>query len=161
VDGASVRDDRRLHLVRGMRVTVREDASAFAYSILITATFGAANLAAGPVTVRRLFLFVLGATGAFAVAEAAVSRLFRLRIREEPGDVIVLGSALAPISVGAALAVAVGVLQLSATPAGWILAPFLATLSYVTLAGLQMAFAHRYERRHPPADDEEGTTGSG
>jgi hypothetical protein len=154
VDGASARDDRRLHLVRGMRVTVREDASAFAYSILITATFGAANLVAGPVTVPRLFLFVLGATGAFAVAEAGVSRLFRLRIREEPGDVVVLGTALAPISVAAALSVAIGVLPVSPTAAGWVLAPFLATVSYVTLAGLQMAFAHRYEQRHPPADDE-------
>jgi hypothetical protein len=149
-------DARGIDIVRGVRVSVREDASAFSYSILVTATFGASTVVAAPVSVPRLFLFVLGATLGFAVAEAVVSRGFTMRIREERGDVVILGSALAPVSVCAGLAVAIGAVHLVTGAVGWFVAPFGGTVTYITLAGLQMAAAHRYEERHPPAEEDDG-----
>jgi hypothetical protein len=137
-------------LTRGVRSAVRNDANAFSYSILITATFGAVQVEVGSVTAARLFLFVLGATGAFAGIEFASSRFFRKRMREERSDIVLLGTALAPISVTAALGAGVGVLQVVDGALAWIVTPALTTAVYVVLAGLQLAFARVYEKHHPP-----------
>lgn len=137
-------------LTRGLRSAVRNDASAFSYSILITATFGLVQLEIGNLSVARLFLFVVGATGAFALIEAASSNLFRKRLRQERSDVVILGTALAPLSVVAALGAGVGVLQVVNGAVAWIVTPAVTTGTYVALAGLHLTFARQYEERHPP-----------
>lgn len=104
----------------------------------------------GSLGATRLFLFVLGATSAFAVIESATSRFFRQRVREERSDVVLLGTALAPFSVTAALGAGVGVLQVVGGTPAWILTPALTTAVYVGLAGAQLSFARQYEKRHPP-----------
>lgn len=141
-------------IVRGMRSAVRNDASAYSYSILITVTFGAVQLEVGSVSAGRLFLFVLGATGAFAVIEAASSRFFQVRVREEPSDVVILGTALAPLSVALALLAALATLQVVTGAPAWTLTPAVATTVYICAAACQLMLARSYERRHPP--DEEG-----
>ncbi len=147
-------DDRHEHaLIRGARSAVRNDASAFSYSILITVTFGAVQLEVGSVSIGRLFLFVLGATGAFAMIEAASSRLFRVRMREEPSEVVILGTALAPLSVGGALAAGVGVLQVTSGAVAWFLTPAVGTTVYLVAAALQLTFARAHEEQNPPEDE--------
>ncbi len=147
-------DEAESAVLRGVRRAVRSDANAFAYSILITATFGAANLEAGPVSVLRLFAFVFGGTLGFTAWEAVASRGFQIRIREESSDVVLVGTALAPVSVGLGLLAAVGVLAVVDGGWAWFLSPLAATVSYVLFAGLQLVVARRYEQRHPP--EEEG-----
>lgn len=147
---ASAGDDDEHPLMHGMRSAVRSDATAFSYSILITATFGAVQMEVGGVSAGRIFLFVVGATLAFTVIEAASSRFFRKRIREERGDVVVLGTAMAPLSVATALGVGVGTLQLLGGAPAWFVTPALATAAYVSMAALQLSFARLYEERHPP-----------
>lgn len=141
-------------LRRGLRRAVRSDAGAFAYSILITVTYGAVNLQVGDPTVGRLFVFTLGATMGFVAWETAASRGFTVRIREEPSDVVLVGTALAPVSVSLGLAVALGAIAVLPDAWAWAVAPFAATIVYVLAAGLQMAAARRYEREHPPEEDE-------
>lgn len=141
-------------LVRGVRRAVRTDASAYGYSILITTVFGLVSLRDGPSTVGRLFAFALGATFGFALWEAAVSRGFRIRIREEKSDVVLVGTAMAPVSVGASLATALGIAQVLSGLWAWSLIPLTATIVYVTLTGAQLAAARLYEERHPPEGDE-------
>lgn len=141
-------------LLRGVRRAVRTDASAYGYSILITTVFGLVNLRDGPPTVERLFAFALGATFAFALWEAAVSRGFRIRIREERSEVVLVGTALAPVSVGASLGAALGVAQALSGVWAWALIPLSATIVYVALTGTQLAAARLYEERHPPEDSE-------
>lgn len=147
-------DDSEPRLLRGVRRAVRSDANAFAYSILITTTFGAVNLQVGNVTVPRLFAFTLGGTMGFALWEAVASRGFQVRIREESSDVVLVGTALAPLSVGLGLLAAVGVLQLTDGAWAWGLTSLAATLAYVLFAGLQLAAARLYEERHPPDEEE-------
>lgn len=140
----------QFRLVRGVRRAVRNDASAYAYSILITTVFGLVNLRDGPPTVARLFAFALGATFGFALWEAAVSRGFRIRIREEKSDVVLVGTAMAPVSVGASLAAALGIAQVLSGLWAWSLIPLTATIVYVALTGAQLTAARIYEERHPP-----------
>lgn len=141
-------------LLRGLRRGIRSDATAFAYSILITVAFGALNLQAGPVTVPRLFAFAIGATLGFTLLEAGVSRGFRVRIREEASDVVLFGTALAPLSVSAGLATALGTLALVPDAWAWLLAPLTATLVYVLMTGTQLAVARWYEQAHPPEEED-------
>lgn len=145
-------DDDRDPFARGVRVAIRNDSAAFSYSILVTATFGMANLVAPGVTVLRIFLFALGATGAFAVLETLASRGFRIRLRGEPSDVVVLGTVLAPLSVTAAIGGSYGALRVWPNTTGWFAAPLVATTVYVVGAGLQMMAARRYEEEHPPEE---------
>lgn len=141
-------------LLRGVRRAVRTDASAYGYSILVTTVFGLVNLQDGPPTVGRLFAYAMGATLGFALWEAAVSRGFRIRIREEKSDVVLVGTAMAPLSVGASLAAALGALQVLSGPWAWLGTPLTATVVYVALAGAQLAAARVYEERHPPDESE-------
>lgn len=146
--------DEEHALVRGVRMAVRNDASAFAYSVLITATFGVVNLENPEVTTPRIFVFVVGATFAFALAEAASSRFFRIRLREEQGDVVLIGTAMAPLAVGASLGAAVVAAKFVGGTAAWGLAPAVATVSYILLTGTQLTIARKYEERHPPDESE-------
>lgn len=139
---------------RGLRRTVRSDATAVAYSILITITYGAVGLQVGSPSVARLFVFAVSATLGFVAWEAVASRGFTVRIREEPSDVVLIGTALAPVSVSLGLAAALGAIAVLPDVWAWGGAPFAATVVYVLAAGLQMAAARRYERRHPPEEDE-------
>lgn len=146
--------DEENALVRGVRRAVRNDASAFAYSVLITATFGVVNLDNPDVTTPRIFLFVLGATLAFTVAEAASSRLFRIRLREEQGDIVLVGTAMSPIAVGASLGAAVVASKIAEGATAWAAAPAVATVSYILMTGTQLMVARKYEERHPPEETE-------
>lgn len=141
-------------LRRGIRRGVRTDATAFGYSILITATFGVVQLKAGPLSTSRIFLFVVGATLGFAVSEAVASRGFRIRIREERSDIVLVGTALAPVSVSISLAAAFGVTAVLTPVWTWLAAPLTSTIAYIAFTGAQMALARAYEDRHPPSDKE-------
>ena len=142
-------------VTRGVRMAVRNDANAFAYSVLATSSFGVVNLSNGPVTTPRIFLFVLGATFAFALAEAVSSRFFRIRLKEERSDIVLIGTAMAPVAVGSSLGAATAVATVVDGAPAWVLAPATATLCYVLLTGTQLAAARAYEERHPPDDDED------
>lgn len=141
-------------LFRGVRRAVRTDASAYGYSILITTVFGVVNLRDGPPTVGRLFAYAIGATMGFALWEAIASRGFRIRIREEQSDVVLVGTAMAPLSVGASLAAALGISQVLSGLWAWALTPLTATIVYVMLTGAQLVAARLYEERHPPDQSE-------
>lgn len=147
-------DDQDPRLLRGVRRAVRTDASAYGYSILITAVFGLVNLQDGPPTVGRLFAYVMGATFGFALWEAIASRGFRIRIRQEQSDVVLVGTALAPLSVGVSLAAALGMTLLVSGNWAWLIPPFVATVVYVMLTGSQLAAARVYEEQHPPDETE-------
>lgn len=137
-----------------MRRAVRSDATAFGYTVFVTACFGLVNLSAAPVTIGRLFWFVLGATVGFVAWDVVASRGFRVRIREEKSDVLLVATAMAPLSTSLALGAAVGVTAIVSGTATWSIAPLVGTVTYVAAAGLQMALARRYEERHPPSAEE-------
>lgn len=134
-----------------MRLELRNDSTAYGYSLLITTVFGALS-ASGTTTVRRVVLFAVGASLAFTGLEAAASKMFRQRIRSERSDVVLLGSALHFGSVLAGLGVTAGIAALWQGWEPWLIAPFAATTVYVTLTGANLAAATAIEERDPPRE---------
>lgn len=139
-------------LARGVRVVLRNDGSAYGYSLLATSTFGLISAQEGPPVASHVFLFVAAAAGAFALAEMLGSNLFRQRIRPERSEVVLLASALNPLSavagVGAAALVDLAVDGWIA----WVTAPFVATAVYILLTGANMTAAIVVEERTPPRE---------
>lgn len=130
---------------RGIDASIRRNASAYGYSVLITAAFGFLQGSEGPPTVPDLFLYGLGAGAAFAGLGALVSRMFSRELEDESELVVVLGGSLNLFAVGAGLAVAIGAARLLPSHAAWALAPAAATLVYLLASGLQLGVAERAE----------------
>lgn len=141
-------DDADRQLAQGHRTVLRNNASAFPYSVFITACFGTVQLVVGGRGMAGIFLFVLGATSAFAVIEGIASHGFQDRFRPDASEVVILGSALSMLSVTAAIGAAWGVSWLLAGTWAWFVAPFLGSATYLVVASAEMAIAHRREEHH-------------
>lgn len=141
-------------VLHGARTSLRTNASAYAYSIFITSCFGIVNVAVGSPSVLRIFLFLGGATIAFALAETVVSRGFRDRFRPEPSDVVMLGSAMALFSVSVAALAAWGLAEATDAGAAWFLAPFGGTSTYIVLSAVEMAIARKKHEESPPKEEK-------
>lgn len=133
--------------MRGIRTSIRYNAGAYGYSVLITATFGALTALDGSPQIPHLFLFVSGAAIAFAVIEAVGSDFFRERVRGDPPQVVVLGSAFALLSLSAGLGAGCLVGWAIDPWPSWILGPFAATVAYLLVLGLELTLAERAERK--------------
>ncbi len=84
---------------------------------------------------------------AFTLIGAIASGGFRYRLEDEPSDVKALGGALAFLSVGLALLVALVIGHLSGGFGGWPLGAFLTTCVYLGLVQLKMVPAELLEER--------------
>lgn len=129
------------HYVRGLGMSARNNALAYGYSIAATASFGMLVHTDGPVTVLRIFMFVVGNGIAFAGVNALVTRGFRQRVEQEPPVVVALSTSLGMVSISAA----VGVVLLLGWGVGgwaaWLLGALLGTWTYLSIAALEMALA--------------------
>jgi hypothetical protein len=145
-DGESIRRPGFAdNYARGLRSAARNNASAYGYSVTITATFGI--LVTGTTTVLEIFAFAGGAVLAYALVDAVASGGFRHGPRdEEPSEVTALGSSVSFVSVGAALAVALVAAQLVGGWAAWPLGAFSATVAYLLLLALEIGLAEIAKR---------------
>lgn len=129
------------HFLRGLGMTVRGNALAYGYSIGATASLEMLIHIDGPVSVMRIFCFVIGAGLAFAAVNALVTRGFRARVEREPPLVVALSTSLSLLSMCAA----VGLVTLLAWALGgwvaWLLGALLGTWVYLSVAALEMALA--------------------
>ena len=132
---------------QGVRTGVRNNSTAYGFSVLITASFGALNALVGAPGIPQLFLFVAGAGLGFVLIEAAASHGFKDAIRGDRREVVVIGSAINLISISSALGAAVLVGYLWPWWVAWLAAPLLATVVYLGVNGLEMALARGAERR--------------
>lgn len=135
--------------LHGLGVSVRDNAQAFGFSILITVSYGIVSGTSGKPSPLELIGFALSAVAALSLLNVLVTYLKR----SEPDDsertyVLLVATATDFISVGAGLGAAFAVSALDGWPP-WILAPFVAGLIYGLVQGLQIALA-----RH--GADEEG-----
>jgi threonine/homoserine/homoserine lactone efflux protein len=73
--------------VRGLRSAARNNASAYGYSVTITATFGILSVVTAVTTVLEIFTFAGGAVLAYALIDGVASGGFRHGPRdEEPSE---------------------------------------------------------------------------
>ena len=131
---------------RGLQTSVRNNAAAYGYSITVTLSFAALAAELGGPTVGQVFLFGAGAVSGFVVVEGAATGLFRHRVRGEPAEVVVIGSALGFASVGLGVGAAALTGEVVGGGAAWPIGPFLGTVAYLLVVGVEMALAERASR---------------
>lgn len=133
----------------GVRTTLRNNATAYGFSISVTAAFGllASSHQQASFPLQAL-LFAGGAVAAFLLVEAVASRLFRRRAPSETDSVIMISgavdalSALASVGAASALSLVPGIVS-------WPLTAFGATLAYLLVGGLDVLIARRVARHRP------------
>ncbi len=129
---------------RGLLSSIRGNAAAYGYSVMITSSYGILSGKLGSPSVGQTLLFGLGATLAFIALETLSARGLR-RDRGERSSIVALGSALNLVSVASGIALAtLAPLILSPTLA-WPAASFAATFTYLLFAGAELAAAERLE----------------
>ncbi|MBW3606000.1 MAG: hypothetical protein KY460_14090 [Actinobacteria bacterium] len=129
----------------GLRTGVRNNSSAYGYSVLATVGFAALNARIGSPSLSDLFWFVVGASAGFTAVEAAASRGFRDELRGDRSDVVVIGSAINLASIASGLGTVIGVATVTGGWVAWLVAPCAGTIVYLLVVGLEMAFARRAE----------------
>lgn len=131
---------------RGLQASVRNNYTAFAYSVMITASYGVLTSQESSPKLGYVFLFVAGAMGAFVALELAVSRGLKRTPRGEPIKVVALGAVFSFGSVGAGVgAAALSTVLLSGLPV-WPVAGLAASGAYVVMSGVEIALAELMER---------------
>lgn len=138
---------------KGVRSALRNNSSAFGFSVYVTATFG--TLAKGPPKLVEVLLFVGGNAAAFTFTEALASKMFRVRPREEPSEVVMLGSAINFFAISLAVLTAWGISEILTPRVAWVLAPFLGSTVFIAISGIEMALARRAEERRQHESDPE------
>ncbi len=126
---------------------MRNNASAYGFSVTITASFGLLASASGAPAAPEIFAFAAGAVAAFALVEFVVSGGYRRDLEDEPSNVKDIGSSVSILSVGAALAGAYAVGELLGGLATWPVASFVATTVYLFLFGAELGLIENLTRR--------------
>jgi len=131
--------------VRGLNTSVLNNSAAYGYSVTITATFAVLNVSLGSPSVFDVMMFVVGAIAAFSIIDLAASRGFKKRLRGDPPEVVVLGSAIgfmsATAGVGSAALLA-AVLEAGVT---WPLGSLVASALYVLVLAAEITLAARID----------------
>lgn len=131
----------------GLRTTLRENATAYGYSVTITATFGVTATQhaqhGGPV---QVLLFAAGAAAAFFLIEGMASRFFRRAGDPEQPLTSMLAGATDVLSI--LMAVAAGsALAYIPSEAGWAAASFGATTVYLLVGAIDVLLARYLAHR--------------
>lgn len=142
-------------LVCGLGESLGGNATAFGYSVTITASFGAVENGRGQPGFGDLLVFGLGAVVAFGGLEGLASRGFRVPLEKGSDDVVLLGTAVAFISILVAIAAARGIADLLSGGWAWFGGAFCASLVFALMEGLEFMFAQwLQERRGQPTEPE-------
>jgi len=143
----------RERLDRGAGEALRGNATAFGYSVMITASFAAVQYERGQPSYTDLLLYGMGAVVAFTALEALVSRGFRVPLEGGSDQVIALGTALAFVSVALAITTALGVAAALRGGAAWFGAALSASLVFILTESLEFILAEwMQERRGEPTE---------
>lgn len=131
----------------GMRTTLRNNATAYGFSVSITAAFGLVSTvhpqSAFP---WRVLLFAAGAGAAFVLVEAVAARLFRHAHGGDRESVLLLAGAVDVLSILVAVGAAVGLAHLPGLVA-WAGTGFGATLAFLLVGGLDVLVARALDHR--------------
>ena len=142
----------RERLDRGAGEALRGNATAFGYSVMITASFAAVQYERGQPSYTDL-LYGMGAVVAFTALEALVSRGFRVPLEGGSDQVITLGTALAFVSVALAITTALGVAAALRGGAAWFGAALSASLVFIPTESLEFILAEwMQDRRGEPTE---------
>ena len=137
----------RARLVCGLGQSLGGNATAFGYSVTITASFGAVELGRGAPRFGDLIVFGLGAVVAFGGLEGVASGGFRSPLEKGSDDVILLGTALAFVSIVLAIAAARGLAAVLSGAWAWFGAAFGASLVFALVESVEFMLAEWLQER--------------
>lgn len=127
----------------GVRSTLRHNATAYGFSVSITAAFGVVTSSHQQSSFPlQAVLFAGGAVAAFLLVEAVASRLFQRGSGGEAESVVMISGAVDALSVLAAVGTA-SALSLLRGIVAWPLVAFGATVAYLLVGGLDVLIARR------------------
>lgn len=131
---------------RGVRTALRNNATAYGFSISITAAYGLASGAHGTTTAIATVSFAVGAVIGFLLVGGIFVSFFQRGSLREGGQVLTIGGAVDIFAIAAAVAAAFG---LSRVPGffGWPLTGLGAVAAYLITGGLDVVLA-RWLAKH-------------
>ncbi len=125
----------------GLALSARANAGAFAFSIVITSSYGMANAFDRTPTGGDIILFGLGSVVAFALSGLLSSFLAADEEESQRVQVRLIASALSVFSVLTAIGATRLVVWLAGGWEAWFFAPMAAVLVFLVLNGLEYAIA--------------------
>ncbi len=143
--GQSRRAPHRVHA--GLSESLGGNATAFGYSVTITASFGAVQLRRGQPGFGDLLLFGVGAVLAFGGLEGVLTRGFRVPLEKAADQVVTLGTALAFISVTLAIATARAVAEVLPGAWAWFGGALGASLVFAVVESIEFMLAEWVQER--------------
>jgi len=129
------------------------NATAFGYSVTITASFGAVQHERGQPSYLDLLLFGVGAVIAFAVLEGVVTRGFRNPLRTGRDEVVTLGTALAFMSVALAITAALSVAHVLHGGVAWFAGAMAGSLVFALAESVEFVVAELVQERRGQATE--------
>jgi hypothetical protein len=151
----------RERLVCGLGESLGGNATAFGYSVTITASFGAVELGRGSPDFIDLIVFGLGAVVAFGGLEGVASGGFRTPLRKGSDEVVLLGTALAFVSIVLAIAAARGAAALFTGTLAWFAAALCGSLVFALVESLEFMLAEWIQERRGEPTEPDGETDAG
>ncbi|MGI8845511.1 MAG: hypothetical protein ACR2HC_04950 [Thermoleophilaceae bacterium] len=138
---------------QGVRIALEGNATAFGYSVVITASFGATQLQRGQPGLEDLLLFGVGAVLAFTALEGLLTNGFKKPLTAGSSEVIALGTALSFVSVVVAIAAAHAVASVLSGGFAWFASALAASLAFVLTESVELVLAGVVqERRGEPKE---------
>lgn len=130
----------------GVRTALRDNATAYGFSVSITAAYGLTNASRGPASAPETVFFALGAAGAFVLVSLCFVGRFRDAPLREGDTVMTLSGGFDFLSVVVAVGVAYGLSRIPHTLA-WPATGLGTVGSYLLVAGLDVVLARLLARR--------------
>ncbi|HET7327747.1 MAG TPA: hypothetical protein VFJ14_10745 [Nocardioidaceae bacterium] len=130
----------------GVRSSLRDNATAYGYSVSITAAFALVSNTHGKAGFAlHVLMFAAGAAVAFFVVELVASRMFARVAGGELERVVLIGGAVDVLSILAAVGSAVGLARIPGV-AAWSLTAAGVTTVFLLVGGLDVLIARRLDR---------------
>ena len=131
---------------QGLRTSVRTNATAYGFSIMITASFGVTTVLQPKPGAGDIFLFALGAVAGFAAVQLGATRGFHVEnVGAERTSVLLIAGLLSVVSVQAGVGAAALVAWLGGGWYVWVAAPFAASAAFLLVNGAEFALAEQEE----------------
>lgn len=134
--------------VQGVRTALRNNATAYGFSIAITVAFGLVTSAQGTGSAGQILGFAGGAVAAFIAVGLAFAAARPRGSLHEDRQVETIGGGVDLVSVASAVLVALGLAQLPGTWA-WPLTGAGTVVAYLIVGGLGVVGARALARRTP------------